>query len=156
MRGHKAQPGESVIIIICTRGAGKLCKARIQLHRSRSLKPNTRWKALAEIHTIHSVLQISISFPENCPDFAKRCQLVGKLYRNVASICRNLNGILREFAEFSGVELTIVSECRQTPVIPASAPVSARQKVQVAVVSNRAGIAPIPLHLANNGELSAN
>ena len=40
---------------ICPRRAGKLYKARSRLYRSQSLQVNnsTRWKALAEIYTIH-------------------------------------------------------------------------------------------------------
>ena len=37
----------------------KLCEARSRLHRRRCLQVNTRWKALAEIYTMHSVLQLS-------------------------------------------------------------------------------------------------
>ena len=39
---------------ICTRRAGKLYKARSRLYRSQNLQVYTRWKALAEIYTIHS------------------------------------------------------------------------------------------------------
>ena len=39
---------------ICTRRAGKLYKARSRLYRRRFLQVNTRWKALAEIYTMHS------------------------------------------------------------------------------------------------------
>ena len=39
---------------ICTRRAGKLYKARSRLNRSQILQVNTRWKALAEIYTMHS------------------------------------------------------------------------------------------------------
>ena len=39
---------------ICTRRAGKLNRARSQLYRSQFLQVNTRWKALAEIYTMHS------------------------------------------------------------------------------------------------------
>ena len=38
---------------ICTRIAGKLYKARSRLYRSQILQVNTRWKALAEIYTMH-------------------------------------------------------------------------------------------------------
>ena len=44
---------------ICTRRAGKLYKARSRLHRSQLLQVNTRWKALAEIYTIHSFAPFS-------------------------------------------------------------------------------------------------
>ena len=39
---------------ICTRRAGKLYNARSRLYRSQILQVNTRWKALAEIYTMHS------------------------------------------------------------------------------------------------------
>ena len=39
---------------ICTRRAGKLYKARSRLYRSQLLQVNMRWKALAEIYTMHS------------------------------------------------------------------------------------------------------
>ena len=44
---------------ICTRRAGKLYKARSRLCRSQFLQVNTRWKALAEIYTIHSFAPFS-------------------------------------------------------------------------------------------------
>ena len=40
---------------ICTRRAGKLYKARSRLYRSHILQVNMRWKALAEIYTMHSL-----------------------------------------------------------------------------------------------------
>ena len=43
---------------ICTRRAGKLYKARSRLYRSQFLQVNTRWKALAEIYTMHSFAQL--------------------------------------------------------------------------------------------------
>ena len=39
---------------ICTRRAGKLYRARSRLYPRRFLQVNTRWKALAEIYTMHS------------------------------------------------------------------------------------------------------
>ena len=39
---------------ICTRRAGKLNRARSQLYRIQILQENMRWKALAEIYTLHS------------------------------------------------------------------------------------------------------
>ena len=44
---------------ICTRRAGKLYKARSRLYRSQILQVNTRWKALAEIYTMHSFAPLS-------------------------------------------------------------------------------------------------
>ena len=43
---------------ICTRRAGKLNRARSRLYRSEFLQVNTRWKALAEIYTMHSFAQL--------------------------------------------------------------------------------------------------
>ena len=44
----------SIIVMICTRRAGKLFRARSRLYRSQNLQVNTRWKALAEVYTMHS------------------------------------------------------------------------------------------------------
>ena len=44
---------------ICTRRAGKLYRARSPLYRSQFLQVDLIWKALAEIYTMHSVLQLS-------------------------------------------------------------------------------------------------
>ena len=44
---------------ICTRRAGKLYKARSRLYRCQFLQLNTRWKALAEIYTMHSFAPFS-------------------------------------------------------------------------------------------------
>ena len=48
----EVEPGRSVII--CTRRAGKLYKARSRLYRSQILQVNMRLEALAEIYTMHS------------------------------------------------------------------------------------------------------
>ena len=53
---------------ICPRRAGKLYKARSRLYRSQSLQVNTRWKALAEIYTMHSFAPLS-----NLKIFVKNC-----------------------------------------------------------------------------------
>ena len=45
---------------ICARRAGKLYKARSRLYRSQILQIHTRWKALAEIYTMHSFAPFSI------------------------------------------------------------------------------------------------
>ena len=45
---------------ICTRRAGKLYRARSRLYRSRFLQVNMRWKALAEIYTMHSFAPFSM------------------------------------------------------------------------------------------------
>ena len=44
---------------ICTRRAGKLYRARSRLYRRRFLQVNMRWKALAEIYTMHSFAPFS-------------------------------------------------------------------------------------------------
>ena len=44
---------------ICTRRAGKLYRARSRLYRSQILQVNMRWKALAEIYTMHSFAPFS-------------------------------------------------------------------------------------------------
>ena len=53
---------------ICTRRAGKLYKALSRLYRSQILQVNTRWKALAEIYTMHSFAPFS-----NRKIFVKNC-----------------------------------------------------------------------------------
>ena len=53
---------------MCTRRAGKLYKARSRLYRRRVLQVNTRWKALAEIYTMHSFAPLS-----NLKIFVKNC-----------------------------------------------------------------------------------
>ena len=50
---------------ICTRRAGKLYKARSRLYRSQILQVNTRWKALAEIYTMHSFAPLWNRIPNN-------------------------------------------------------------------------------------------
>ena len=50
---------------ICTRRAGKLYKARSRLYRSQILQVNTRWKALAEIYTMHSFAPFWNRIPKN-------------------------------------------------------------------------------------------
>ena len=53
---------------ICTRRAGNLYKARSRLYRSQILQVNIRWKALAEIYTMHSFAPLS-----NLKIFVKNC-----------------------------------------------------------------------------------
>ena len=50
---------------ICTRRAGKLCKALSRLYRSQILQVNTCWKALAEIYTMLSFAPLLESINEN-------------------------------------------------------------------------------------------
>ena len=53
---------------LCTLRAGRLYKDRSWLYRGRCLQPNVRWngEALAEIYTMHSILQLLESIIENC------------------------------------------------------------------------------------------
>ena len=53
---------------ICTRRAGKLNRACSQLYQSQILQANMRWKALAEIYTMHSFAPLS-----NLKIFVKNC-----------------------------------------------------------------------------------
>ena len=60
---------------ICTRRACKLNRARSQLYRSQVLQENMRWKALAEIYTLHSFapfseLKFLLKIHWNLPKFA--------------------------------------------------------------------------------------
>ena len=50
---------------IFTWRAGKLYKARSRLYRSQILQENTRWKALAEIYTMHSFAPFWNRIPKN-------------------------------------------------------------------------------------------
>ena len=49
-------------------GCGKLYRARSRLYRSHILQVNSRWKALAEIYTMHSFAPLSNLkiFVQNC------------------------------------------------------------------------------------------
>ena len=49
---------------LCIRGQGDY-RARSRLHRSQILQVNTRWKALAEIYTMHSFAPLLESICEN-------------------------------------------------------------------------------------------
>ena len=63
---------------ICTRRAGKLYRARSRPYRSQFLQQKMRWKALAEIYTMHSFAPFyKLNF---CSKVAKR----------FAIFCRNL------------------------------------------------------------------
>ena len=62
----------------------ELQTARYRLHRSQSLQQNMRWKALAEIYTMHSFAPVS-----NLKIFVKICNFFGK--------------ICQIFADFAGV-----------------------------------------------------
>ena len=55
---------------ICTRRACKLNKARFRLYRSQNLQEHMRWKALAEIYTMHSFAQLcNLNFLSQFYDF---------------------------------------------------------------------------------------
>ena len=88
---------------ILTWRAGKLSRPRSGLYRSRLLHPNTRLKPLAEIYTMHSVLQLSKlnvlskhfpSFSEISLNFTQICYMI---LLNVAGVLLNVDKILPEF-----------------------------------------------------------
>ena len=66
--GASGCPGASATWGIGTRRAGKLCKAHSRRYRSQILQVKTRWKALAEIYTMHSFAPFS-----NLNVFVKNC-----------------------------------------------------------------------------------
>ena len=69
---------------ISTRRAGKLWKARSRLYRSRFLQPNTRWKALAEIYTIHSFAPLSnLIFPQTFNKFIDMLLILPKFCEKI-------------------------------------------------------------------------
>ena len=55
----------------CIARSDKLDRARSRLYRSQILQENMRWKALAEIYTMHSFVQLCnlIFFCQNLPKF---------------------------------------------------------------------------------------
>ena len=57
---------------ICTRRACKLNRARSQLYRSQILQENMRWKALAEIYTMHSFAPFWNRIPNSFAPFWNR------------------------------------------------------------------------------------
>ena len=116
---------------ICTPRAGKLCRARSRLYRSRFLQPNIRWKALAEIYKMHSfaplstfnffpkIAEILLIFIEILLHFAKILQYFDEIS---LEFCRDLpgenapaSGSSREFLRVPG------SSC-EFPGVPASFP----------------------------------
>ena len=60
-----------------TEGSGNLYRDRSRLYRSESLQENMRWKALAEMYTMHSFAP-----------FSKRifCQEIAKMFANFCKI----------------------------------------------------------------------
>ena len=74
---------------ICTRRAGKLNKARSQLYRSQILQENMRWKALAEIYTMHSFAQICNRnfLSKFCEKFANFAKIVAKYAKSLLKVC---------------------------------------------------------------------
>ena len=66
-------------------------RARSRLYRSQILQVNTRWKALAEIYTMHSFAPFS-----NRKNFVKNCWKFCCFFANFRKICQ----ILPNFAEF--------------------------------------------------------
>ena len=89
---------------ICTRRAGKLVRARSRLYRRRFLQVNTRWKALAEIYTMHSFapfFNLKI-FVKNCWNFCwfflnfrKNCQNFAKIFLNFRQLVRARSRLYR-------------------------------------------------------------
>ena len=67
----------------------ELWGARSRLYRSRFLQLNTRWKALAEIYTMHSFAPFS-----NLKIFVKNCCFFSAFFPKIRKFCQN-------FAEFS-------------------------------------------------------
>ena len=61
---------------ICNKRAGKLERARSRLYRSQILQENMRWKALAEIYTMHSFAP----FWNRIPETRKTVVLVGSVW----------------------------------------------------------------------------
>ena len=57
--------------------SGKLDRARSRLYRSQNLQENVRWKALAEIYTMHSFAQLC-----NLNSLSKFCQTSAKFCKN--------------------------------------------------------------------------
>ena len=82
----------------------KLRGARSRLYRRRFLQVNTRWKALAEIYTMHSFAPLSCLkiFIKISPNFAKFYRDVAIFFQNFATFWRNFAGILPEFAKLCG------------------------------------------------------
>ena len=79
-----------------TRRAGKLYKARSRLYRSQILQINTRWKALAEIYTMHSFAPFWISIITS--KFArKKCNF------NLATFSQNLPEVSQISAKFDEI-----------------------------------------------------
>ena len=67
----------------------ELIRARSRLYRSQILQVNTRWKALAEIYTMHSFAPFS-----NLKIFVKNCCFFSAFFPKIRKFCQN-------FAEFS-------------------------------------------------------
>ena len=60
----------------CIARSDKLDRARSRLYRRRFLQVNNRWKALAEIYTMHSFAQLcNLIFYQHLPFFAKAFNL---------------------------------------------------------------------------------
>ena len=88
----------------------KIKSARSRLYRSRFLQVNTRWKALAEIYTMHSFAPLLESICENWGKkglakttpfsnlnfFAKKCWNVCWFLKNFCKICQNFAEVFAE------------------------------------------------------------
>ena len=76
----------------------KLRGARSRLYRRRFLQVNTRWKALAEIYTMHTFAQFCnrIFLSKNCQNFRKILQNSAKCLANfekieIAELCKGVH-----------------------------------------------------------------
>ena len=63
----------------------KRCRTRFLLYRRQILQGNIRWKALAEIYTMHSFAPFSIG---NLKIFVKSAEMFANFCRIFATICR--------------------------------------------------------------------
>ena len=76
---------------ICTRRAGKLNKARSRLYRSHILQLSMRWKALAEIYTMHSFAQSQSS--NFCSNITAILVNLSKFHQILTKFCQKFTGI---------------------------------------------------------------
>ena len=69
----------------CIARSGKLDRARSRLYRGQILQENMRWKALAEIYTMHSFAQLFnlIFLSKFCQMFCRCLQIQQQLAKNV-------------------------------------------------------------------------
>ena len=95
---------------ICTRRARKFYKARSPLYRSQILQENIRWKALAEIYTMHSFAPFS-----NLNCFVKKLPKSLLNFAKIIAEIRNFSKISEKFRQISGKILeknVILERCK--------------------------------------------